>query len=109
MNDKIINTSIELLGKIYPIRCLESELPGLQKAATYLNQQMQDVQNSGKVINLERIAIISALNIAHEFLQFDQQKNNLVTTINKRIGQMQERLDYALTRHKQKDLIYSIE
>lgn len=109
MNDKIISTSIELLGKIYPIRCLESELAGLQAAATYLNQQMQDVQNSGKVINLERIAIISALNIAHQFLQFDQQKSHLVMSINKKIGQMQERLDSALIRHKQKDLIFSIE
>lgn len=109
MNEKIISTSIELLGKIYPIRCLESEIPGLQQAAAYLNQQMQDVQNSGKVINLERIAIISALNIAHQFLQFDQQKNSLMTTINKKIGQMQDRLDQALVRQKQKDLIFSIE
>lgn len=109
MNDKIISTSIELLGKIYPIRCLESEHAGLQQAAAYLNQQMQEIQNSGKVINLERIAIISALNIAHQFLQFDQQKNNLVTNINQRIGQLQERLDHALTKHKQKDLIYSLE
>lgn len=111
MNDKpkTISTTIEILGKIYPIRCLESELPGLQQAASYLNRQMQEIQNSGKVINLERIAIISALNIAHQFLQYDQQKNSLVTAINKRIGQLHERLDYALTKHKQKDLIYSIE
>lgn len=109
MSDKTISTTIEILGKIYPIRCLESELSGLQQAASYLNKRMQEVQSSGKVINIERIAIISALNIAYQFLQFDQQKNSLVHNVNKRLGQLQERLDHALVKHKQKDLIYSIE
>lgn len=72
MIDKTVNTTIEILGKPYPIKCLESELQGLQQAAQYLHEKMTEVQESGKAINLERIAIITALNIAYEFLQVDQ-------------------------------------
>lgn len=109
MNDKTISTSIEILGKIYPIRCQESELQGLKEAANYLNDQMEEIQNSGKVINLERIAIIAALNIAHEFLQFDRQKSSFLSNINRKITLLQDKLEGVLKKNKQKDFIFSTE
>src|SRR5476649_810426 len=98
MTDKTINTTIDILGKIYPIRCLESEVKTLQQAAQFLNQQMMEVQDSGKAINLERIAIITALNIANLYLQADAQKNKLSDTINSRIQQLHEKLEGAFSR-----------
>ncbi len=98
MNDKIGTTSIEILGKFYSVRCPESEVKALQQAATYLNQKMAEVFDSGKAINLERIAIISALNIAHEFLQQDQQKTALENKINQQINRLQDKLDTAINR-----------
>lgn len=109
MSDKIISTAIEILGKAYPVRCQESELKLLQEAAEYLNQKMLEVQNSGKAINLERIAIITALNITHEFLQSMQQKNSVMSRIHHRIAQLQDKLDSAMTMPAQTELIYSTE
>ena len=71
MIDKTLTTTVEILGKLYSIRCLESELKSLQQAAALVNQKMTEIQTSGKAINLERIAIITALNITHQFLQSD--------------------------------------
>jgi cell division protein ZapA len=109
MTDNTVSTTIEILGKYYPIRCLEPELKSLQQAAEYLNKKMLEVQESGKAINLERIAIITALNIAHELLQVDQQKDSLASKINQRISQLHEKLDGTFNRLAQTELIYSTE
>jgi cell division protein ZapA len=109
MTDKVVNATIEILGKYYPVRCPESELASLQEAAAYLNKQMLSVQDSGKVINLERIAIITALNITSQFLQQDKKKDSLVNKINQKILQLQDKLDGAINQTKQAELMYTID
>ena len=109
MNNKTVNTTIEILGKYYPVRCPESEIHSLQQAAAFLNQKMTEVQDSGKVINLERIAIISALNIAHQFLLLDLQKSSVMSKISHRIAQLQDKLDHAMNQTLQTELIYTTE
>jgi cell division protein ZapA len=96
MSTKIISTNVEIMGKPYPVRCPEGELPALQQAARFLDQKMCDVRDSGKAINLERIAIITALNMAYELLQSGQQKNTFVDKINQYILNLQEKLDHAI-------------
>lgn len=108
--EKTVNTTIEILGKTYPIRCLENEVSALQQAALFLNQQMKEVQDSGKAINVERIAIITALNIAFRFLQADAQKNTFSSQINQRIAQLQDKLESVLgSHHHQAEFAYSAE
>jgi cell division protein ZapA len=107
MSIKTITTHIEILGKQYPVRCAESEVESLQQAAAYLNKQMLDVQESGKVINLERIAIIAALNITHQFLQVGAQQTSLMSKINQRVAQLQHKVDVAMGRAAQTELVYS--
>ena len=109
MNDKITNTTIEILGKFYSVRCPESELESLQCAARYLNEKMTEVQESGKAINLERIAIISALNIACQFLKLDQQKSSLMDKVNQHISLLQAKLDAVLSKPLQTELVYTSE
>ncbi|HEX4045950.1 MAG TPA: cell division protein ZapA [Gammaproteobacteria bacterium] len=106
MNNQAIHTTIEVLGKNYPIKCQPIELASLQQAASLLNQKMKEVQDSGKAINFERIAVITALNLAHQFLQIDQQKNSLTETMCQHIMQMQDKLDAAVN---QGELLYTTE
>ena len=107
MTERTVTTTIEILGKLYPVKCPESELKSLEQAAAYLNQKMGDVKDSGKAINFERIAIITALNIAHQFLKIDQQKSTMVNKINQRIVQLQEKVDIAINKSLQTELIYT--
>src|SRR5438552_180735 len=109
LDNKTVSTTIEILGKPYPIKCLESELESLQQAAKYLNEKMCEVQESGKAINLERIAIITALNITYQFLQADQQKSSIITKINQRITCLQDKLDTAINKALQTEMIYTTE
>lgn|SRR3990167_5864493 len=109
MTDKIVTTSIEILDKQYPVRCLETEAHSLQLAAKLLNQKMLEVQESGKAINLERIAIITALNMANQLLQQDGQKSNVMQKINQKLVSLQNKLDSALSETLQTEMIYSAE
>lgn len=107
MTEKILHTSVEILGKEYPIRCQESELKALQEAAAYLNDKMTDIKESGKVINLERIAIMAALNVAYEYLEMKDHKTGFISKINQRISQLQEKIDSAISQSKQTEFAYS--
>lgn len=109
MTSPAISITIELLGKPYAIKCPESERQSLEQAAKLLNQKMLEVKESGKAINLERIAIISGLNLAYQFLQMDHQKNHLTEHINQRIKQLQEKLEAAIHSPQPLELIYTAE
>lgn len=109
MTDKIINTTIEILGKFYSVRCSEAESVSLQQSADFLNKKMIEVRDSGKAINLERIAIITALNIVHEFLQQDTHKTGFMSKINQRITELQEKIENAISSSEPAELIYTTE
>lgn len=104
--EKMSTVAIEILGKFYSIRCPESEIKSLQQAASFLNQKMSEVQELGKASSVERIAIITALNITHQFLQLDEQKTSLVHKISQHITHLHDKLDTAVNRVRQTELIY---
>lgn len=60
--------SVTLLGQDYKINCPKGHEADLQEAAEYLNNQMREIKASGKIIGLEKIAVIAALNITHDML-----------------------------------------
>jgi cell division protein ZapA len=59
---------INVMGREFRVACPENEQKGLLEAVDYLNKKMSEIRDNGKVIGLERIAIMAALNIAHELL-----------------------------------------
>ncbi|MBA3981230.1 MAG: cell division protein ZapA [Alcanivorax sp.] len=59
---------VHLLDKEYRVACPPGERDNLLRAARYLDQQMREVRDAN-VIGLERIAVMTALNLAHELLQ----------------------------------------
>ena len=65
-------TKVHILDKEYLIACPPEEQQALQQSAQHLDNQMRAIRSSGKVHGLERIAVIAALNITHEFIKKDQ-------------------------------------
>src|SRR6188768_230201 len=58
--------TISLLGREFRVACPEGEERQILAAADYLNKKLKEVRDTGKVVGNERIAIMAALNIAHE-------------------------------------------
>lgn len=61
--------SVTILEKEYQVACPEDQQAELLLSARHLDEQMRAIRATGKVIGLERIAVMAALNISHELLQ----------------------------------------
>ncbi|MFW1678080.1 cell division protein ZapA [Pontibacter sp. JAM-7] len=85
--------TIKLLGKEYSINCPADAEAELLTSAVLLNEKMQEIRKTGKVLGLERIAIMAALNLAHELLQTKHDVNADVETRLKVLG---HKVDQAL-------------
>ena len=96
--------SVHILDKEYLISCEDSERDQLHSAVTYLNMKMKEVKDSGKVIGAERIAVMTALNIAHELLAYKRENDDYTTTIDKTVQRLRNKLDEALTNGKQLEI-----
>jgi cell division protein ZapA len=87
---------VQILGKEYPIACPEDEQHDLLIAARYLDEKMRQIRDNGRVIGTERIAVIAALNIAHELLQAQQQNKQLSQELLGRFSSLRDRLDASI-------------
>jgi cell division protein ZapA len=59
---------VSLLGRTYRVACEEGERESLLQAVAYLDSKMNEIRKAGKVMGAERIAVMAALNVAHELL-----------------------------------------
>ncbi len=97
--------SIQLLGREFRVACPEGEETQLQASVEYVNRRMKELRDGGKVTGNERIAIMAALNIAHEFLSRKPGTQGASVDgadIRRRIASMQETLDSALAADQDK-------
>jgi len=60
---------VTILGREFKIACAEGERAELKEAVAYLDRQMRDIRDRGKVTGVDRIAVMAALNITHELLR----------------------------------------
>jgi cell division protein ZapA len=74
------------------VSCTDEERPGLINAVNFLDKKMRDIRDGGKIIGVERIAIMAALNLAHELLNTKSGSVD-VGDIKRRISQMQDQID----------------
>ena len=88
---------INIMGREFRVACPEDEQKGLLDAVDYLNRKMQDVRDHGKVIGLERIAIMAALNITHEYLSTRVGGAFDMAEIQRRMTRMEATIEQAMS------------
>ena len=66
MSKPIKPVSLNILGKEYKIACAAEEQEALIRTARELDRQMRKIRDTGKVLGTERIAVLAALNLAHD-------------------------------------------
>ena len=88
---------ITIMGREFRVACPEEEQAGLLEAVDYLNRKMLEIRDAGKVIGLERIAIMAALNIAHELLTTKVGGGFDMGEIKRRMNRMEAVLDQAMS------------
>ena len=104
MSEATKPVSINILDKEYLIACSDEERDLLNDAASLLNDKMQEVKTSGKIIGSERIAVLAALNIAHEMLAYKRENEGYTSNVDGMVRRLQEKIDDALIKGNQLEI-----
>ncbi|GHU30828.1 cell division protein ZapA [Betaproteobacteria bacterium] len=100
---------ITLLGKEYRVACPPDDKDALLRAVAYIDAKMHDIAEKTRSNISERIAVMAALNVAHEFLSLQNQlsEENLAlannhkteldfSDVKRRISLMEAQIDAVL-------------
>ncbi len=87
---------VTILDRELRVACPEDERQALLDAVAYLNKKMNEIRDAGKIVNVERIAIMAALNIAHELLSTKVGRGVDLADLTRRMSSMQTAIDQAL-------------
>ena len=98
MADSAKTIEISILGRNYKIACKEGEREALLEAVAYLDGKMAAIKKAGKVTGTDRIAVMAALNIAHEFLTMKLGNGFDIGQAKRRISQIEAKLDAAIAQ-----------
>ena len=104
MTDSLTQVNIKILEKEYQISCPASERGALLDSAEMLNAKMREIRDTGKIIGLDRIAVMVALNMANELLRSRSRGELLEGDAKLRLRAMRERVEGALQSDRQLDL-----
>lgn len=88
---------VRILDKEFRIACSQKAEPALRDAAHFLDKHMRKIRQSGRVIGIERIAVMAALNISHELLSVQKGDPQAVERFSDRLRVLQEKIDGALS------------
>jgi cell division protein ZapA len=104
MSQQDQNISVRIMEKNYQVKCPPERSRELQDAALYLDKRMREMRDSGKVVGLDRIAIITALNLTYNLLNLEGKENKSIDIMASRITDMQKRIEDTLTEQEQLEL-----
>ena len=88
--------TVKILDREYDVSCPQEEVDDLVRAARSLSARMREIRRSGKVVGLDRIAVMAALNYAHEYLEVEERLARVVADTDDRAGRLAERVAAAL-------------
>ncbi len=97
-NAKVKTLDVTILDREFRVACPEDERAELLEAVSYLDKRMREVRDTGKVATVERIAIMAALNITHDFLTTRLGSGFDMGEFKRRINLMQATIDSALAK-----------
>jgi cell division protein ZapA len=93
---------VTIYGREHRVACPAGEREALEAAVGFVDRRMNDIATKTKNATPERVAVMAALNIAHEFLSYrESHQEGFDTALAKRriIG-MEARLDALLVGAK---------
>ncbi len=88
--------SVAILDREYQFACDPGEREALQAAAVFLDERMREIKNAGRLMALERIAVMTALNLSDELLRLKKIEKHRQDHVDSRIRLLVGELDDAL-------------
>ena len=92
--------SVRILGKDYLVGCPEGEEDALLQSAKHVDAKMNEIRKAGKVVGTDRIAVMAALNLAHEMLSSTNQVENIDKKAMQKLKQIELNIFEAVDKYK---------
>jgi cell division protein ZapA len=104
MNDSTAQVSVRILDKEYQVACPASERTDLLDSAEALNAKMLEIRDSGRIVGLDRIAVMAALNMANDLLHAQARDRVMEGDVSSRLKVISDRVESVLGGSQQLDL-----
>ena len=104
MTDQNAQVSVRILDKEYQVACPANERTNLLDSTEILNTKMREIRDSGRIVGLDRIAVMAALNMANDLIQANARDQELEGGISNRLKVISDRVDNVLSDSQQLDL-----
>ena len=98
MSSAVKPITLTIMDKDYVVGCTEEERDALMASVEFLNTKLREQRESGKVIGNERVAVMAALNIAHEFLDHRRLHEDSTSGIGDNLNRIHRKIEAALAR-----------
>ena len=95
---------VKISGKEYQIACPDDEKKGLIASADLLHNSMEEIRATGKIVGTDRIAVMAALNLAHDLITLQDDEGSDAKGLNQKILLMKEKVSNFLDEERQLDL-----
>jgi cell division protein ZapA len=95
-----MSLDVSIMGREYRVACKPNEKQELLDAVAYVDRQMRMIRDTGKQNNAERVAVMTALNIAHDLLKVRVAGSVDVGGLRRRIQDMQSTIDAAIAEQE---------
>ena len=89
------------MDKESQISCPADEEDALKRSARYLNEQMLEIRSTGKVVGVDRVAVMAALNITNDLLMGSKNASSNQDVANRRIKMLNEKIANILPSSEQ--------
>ena len=93
--------TISVLDKEYTVSCPPGEEEALRESARVLNDRMNAARESGKTLGVERLAVVTALNIVHEYLALDSERRAELERFESDLERVSDKIDASLGRRSE--------
>ena len=100
MTAALETVTVTILDRPFQVSCPGDERAELEQSARYLDARMREIKSAGKVIGADRIAVMAALNIAHEMLG----ERTAREARDSRVVQLSDRLNSLIAEHAEIEL-----
>ncbi len=104
MNESTAQVSVRILDKEYQVACPANERTDLLDSAEVLNTKMLEIRDSGRIVGIDRIAVIAALNMANDLLHAQARDRTLDGDVSSRLKLISDRVESVLGGSQQLDL-----
>lgn len=98
MKESTLPVTVNIFGKEYKIACSKGEREDLLNSAQQLDQQMLEIRDTGKVVGTDRIAVLAALNFAHELKSAQKESDYVDRGLSTHLVALRHKIESVLNK-----------